>query len=308
MSGVAAAAISGITFGVFQVVNRSALVEMDVLASTFIQLVASSVFMLTALMLQGTHGVSSLSASAVGNFTVAGLIHFLGGWTLLNMSQKRLGAARTSPLLATTPLFGTFLAAVALDEIPGIVPLGGVALIVAGVYLTQLDRVRALRVAATTGGEGTSDDERPDASWWLPLLGLGAAFSWALSPIFIRGGLEEVDDPILGVTIGILAATVAFGVVVLVARDGRSLTASSRRALVWKVVAGFLVGLATWSRWYALGLAPVAAVLGLGLLTVPIVMVLAPLVSGRHLERVTGPVLAGSAFVVGGALVLIVRG
>jgi MYXO-CTERM domain-containing protein len=308
MSGVAAAAISGVTFGVFQVVNRSALVEMDVLASTFIQLAASSVFMLTVLMVQGTPGVSTLSASAVGNFTIAGLIHFLGGWTLLNMSQKRLGAARTSPLLATTPLFGTFLAAVALDEVPGIVPLGGVALIVAGVYLTQLDRVRALRVAASTGGVETNGDGGPDASWWLPLLGVGAAFSWALSPIFIRRGLEEVDDPILGVTIGILAAMVSFGVVVLVARRGRSLTASSRRALVWKVVAGFLVGLATWSRWYALGLAPVAAVLGLGLLTVPIVLVLAPLVSGRHLERITAPVLAGSSFVVGGALVLILRG
>lgn len=308
MSGVVAAAFSGITFGVFQVVNRSALVEMDVLVSTFIQLVASSVFMMTVLLVQGAQGVSSLSASAVGNFTIAGLIHFLGGWTLLNMSQKRLGAARTSPLLATTPLFGTFLAAVALDEVPGIVPLGGVALIVAGVYLTQLDRVRALRVAATTGGGGTSGDARDDASWWLPLLGLGAAFSWALSPIFIRRGLEEVDDPILGVTVGILAATLAFGIVVLVARHGRSMWATSRRALIWKVLAGFLVGLATWSRWYALGLASVAAVLGLGLLTVPIVMVLAPLVSGRHVERVTAPVVAGSSFVVGGALVLILRG
>lgn len=308
MSGVVAAAISGVTFGVFQVVNRAAIVEMDVLASVYIQLLASSVLMVAALMVQGLHGVSSLSASAVGNFTIAGLIHFIGGWALLNMSQKRLGAARTSPLLATTPLFGTVLAAVTLDEIPGIVPLGGVALIVLGVYITQIERVRARRVAATIGRERTNDDARPDTSWWLPLLGLGAAFSWALSPIFIRRGLEVADDPILGVTIGILAATVAFGVVVLVGRRGRSLIASSRHALAWKVVAGFLVGLATWSRWYALGLAPVATVLGLGLLTVPIVLVLAPLVARRHLERITVPVVVGSSFVVGGAFVLIVLG
>src|SRR6266545_1805895 len=281
MSGVAAAAIAGVIFGLFQVVNRAALVEMDVLASTFIQLLASSAFMVVALLVQGTEGISSLSASAAANFTLAGLIHFLGGWTLLNMSQKRLGAAKTSPLLATTPLFGTFLAAVTLDEIPGAVPLAGVALIVVGVYVTQLESIRAARVPATVGGERIVDGSPREAPMWASLFGLGAALSWAVSPIFIRRGLEELGDPILGVTIGVLAS---------------------------KVVAGLLVGLATWSRWYALGLASVAAVLGLGLLTVPTVMVLAPVVSGKHLERITVPVVVGSAFVVAGALVLIFRG
>jgi drug/metabolite transporter (DMT)-like permease len=308
MSGVVAAAIAGLLFGVFQVVNRAALVEMDVLPSTFIQLLASSAFMLVALIVQGTEGVSSLSASGVANFTLAGLVHFLGGWTLLNMSQKRLGAAKTSPLLATTPLFGTFLAAVTLDEVPGAVPLAGVALIVVGVYVTQIHSIRAARVPATIGAERIDDGSPPGPPMRASLFGLGAAFSWALSPIFIRRGLEDVDDPILGVTIAALAATVAFGVVVVVGRRGRSLVASSRNVLAWKVAAGLLVGVATWSRWYALGLTSVAVVLGLGLLTVPTVMVLAPVVSGKHLERITLSVVIGSAFVVGGALVLIVRG
>jgi drug/metabolite transporter (DMT)-like permease len=308
MSGVVAAAIAGVIFGVFQVVNRAALVEMDVLASTFIQLLASAAFMVVALLVQGTEGISSLSASSVANFALAGLIHFFGGWTLLNMSQKRLGAARTSPLLATTPLFGTFLAAVTLDEIPGAVPLAGVGLIVVGVYVTQLESIRAARVPATVGRDGVDDGSPPEAPRWTSLFGLGAAFSWALSPIFIRRGLEDVDDPILGVTIGVLAATAAFGLVMIVGRRGTSLVSSSRGVLAWKVVAGLLVGVATWSRWYALGLASVAAVLGLGLLTVPTVMVLAPVVSGKHLERITAPVVVGSAVVVAGALVLIVRG
>lgn len=308
MSGVVAAAIAGVIFGLFQVVNRAVLVEMDVLTSMFIQLLAGSAFMVVALLVQGTEGVSSLSASSVSNFTFAGLIHFFGGWTLLNMSQKRLGAARTSPLLATTPLFGTLLAAVTLDEIPGAVPLAGVGLIVVGVYVTQLEHTWVARVPATVGRERRDDDSPPQAPMWASLFGLGTALSWAVSPVFIRRGLEELDDPILGVTIGVLAATVAFGVVVLAGNHGPSLGSSSRDVLAWKVVAGLLVGLATWSRWYALGLTSVATVLGLGLLTVPTVMVLAPVVAGRRLERVTVPVLVGSALVVGGALVLIVRG
>jgi hypothetical protein len=72
-------------------------------------------------------------------------------------------------------------------------------------------------------------------------------------------------------------------------------------------VAGVLISIATWARWDAVALAPIAVVLGLGLLTVPTVLVTAPLLVGRQAERITAPVLAGSALVVVGALVLVVR-
>ncbi len=68
-----------------------------------------------------------------------------------------------------------------------------------------------------------------------------------------------------------------------------------------------LVGLSIWTRWYALSLVPVAVVLGLGLLSVPTVILLAPLLVGQHLERVTARVVGGSGVVLAGALVLILR-
>jgi hypothetical protein len=48
----------------------------------------------------------------------------------------------------------------------------------------------------------------------------------------------------------------------------------------------------------------VAVVLALGLLSVPTVMAAAPALVGRQVERITAPVLAGSALVVAGALVI----
>jgi hypothetical protein len=45
-------------------------------------------------------------------------------------------------------------------------------------------------------------------------------------------------------------------------------------------------------------------VLALGLLSVPTVMAAAPALVGRRAERITAPVLAGSALVVAGALVI----
>jgi hypothetical protein len=51
-------------------------------------------------------------------------------------------------------------------------------------------------------------------------------------------------------------------------------------------------------------LVPVAVVLALGLLSVPTVLAAAPLLVGRRAEPITATVLAGSALVVAGALVI----
>lgn len=311
MSGVAWAAVAGVLFGIFQSVNRATLVDMDVYASTFLQLLVCSAFMVIVLLLDDAGAVRQLSASAIANFSIAGLIHFMAGWTLLNMSQKRLGASRTSPLIATTPLFATAVAALALDEVPDSIQVVGMVLIVIGVYVAQMGRARTTPVPSTVGG-GLGQRPLPVAPaapplWW-SVFGLGAAFAWAVSPIFIRHGLEEVDEPILGVTVGVVAASVAFGVALLVRGRPASLLAASRSSLAWKAVAGILVGVATWARWYALSLTTVVVVLSLALLSVPTVLLLAPIVAGRHLERITMPVVIGSVFVVGGSLVLIAQG
>jgi drug/metabolite transporter (DMT)-like permease len=290
MTGVLWAAVAGVGFGLFQSVNRASIDDLDVYRSTFIQLVVSAVILSVATLLSGDLSrLRNIPAVALMNFAVAGMVHFFVGWTLLNASQKRLGAARTSPLIATTPLFGAVVAAVTLGEIPSAVSVFGIATIVAGVYVVALGR-RGLR----------------GVRWRDSVYGLGTATCWAISPIFIRRGLELFDRPLAGVTISMLAAVAAYGVAMLA--RGRHTTPpanTSRTAMTWKLGAGVLVGFSTWTRWYAFSLAPVAVVLGLALLSVPTVMVMAPLLVGRDHERVTRPILIGAGLVVAGALVLI---
>ena len=55
----------------------------------------------------------------------------------------------------------------------------------------------------------------------------------------------------------------------------------------------------------ALDDASVGAVLALQLLSVPVVLVAAPLISGRHVEIVTAKIWAGAALVIVGSLLLI---
>ena len=56
---------------------------------------------------------------ALAAFAAAGIVHFLLGWTFLNLSQKRIGAARTSPLLTMSPVFALAIAAIAVGQLPG---------------------------------------------------------------------------------------------------------------------------------------------------------------------------------------------
>ena len=84
--------------------------------------------------------------------------------------------------------------------------------------------------------------------------------------------------------------------------------AVARRAFALKVAAATLLALATWSRLLALDDTAVGVVLALNLVSVPVVLLLAPLVVGAHLERVTARVWAGAALVMAGVLSLIAVG
>ena len=79
----------------------------------------------------------------------------------------------------------------------------------------------------------------------------------------------------------------------------------TNEAWTLKLIAGVLVGLSTWMRWVALDLAPVAVVLALSMISTPIVILLSPLISGKHIERVTAILWAGTGLILGGALLLI---
>jgi drug/metabolite transporter (DMT)-like permease len=289
VTGTLVAAASGIGFGLFQSLNVRAVRGMDPYASTFLQIFVAAIA-LGALAL-ATGGIADLDgapASALIDFAAAGVLHFVAGWTCLNLSQKRIGAARTSPLLVTVPLFGIAIAAVTVGQLPAAVEIPAIALMIAGAYVVAARGTRATPARLV------------DA-----LPALGCAFCWALSPVLTLRGLDDLNNPLLGITLGLVVSVLGYGLAFAVARRDLGLSAAGREALAIKLVAGVLVGLSTWARWAALDSAAVAVVLALNLLSVPVVLVGAPLVAGRHVEHASGRVWVGAALVVGGSLLLI---
>lgn len=138
MSGIIWAIIAGIGFGLFQVLNRKAGSRIDALSGTFSLLAISAiVLVLASLSTQDLGLLRRISWLTVFNFAMAGLIHFLLGWTFLTISQHRVGAARTGALIGAAPLFATVVAALTLNEFLELPTLIGILLVVGGVYLVS---------------------------------------------------------------------------------------------------------------------------------------------------------------------------
>ena len=294
MTGPLLAAAAGLGFGVFQTLNRRAVQGMaDVYLATFLQLiVALAVLITVSLATEDVRTLGTATTASLVWFGLAGVVHFSVGWTLLNKSQMRIGAARTSPLISTNPVFGALIAAVAIRELPRLLAWAGIVVVTIGALVVSLPRAAA---------EGWGVQWR-DSIW-----GLGTSLAWAISPIFIKEGLEGLESPLLGVTLSMAVAVAAYGVA-LPLRRGRAGSAIRWDALSFKLAAGIFVALSTWARWLSLDYSAVGVVLALGLLSVPVVLLLSPVLMGRHVEQVGTAIWIGAALVVGGSLMLVVAG
>jgi drug/metabolite transporter (DMT)-like permease len=289
VSGVLWATASGIGFGLFQSLNRRAIrgIE-DPYVSTFLQLSVATVILLVASLVSEDLGqLGDASGEAIVLFAVAGVIHFVLGWLLLNVSQMRIGASRTAPLITLTPLFGVALAAITLGELPTVAALAAIAPIMVGAWL----------LASRGGGNFTVQRDS--------VFAFGTAFMWALSAVLTVEALEGLDSPLLGVTLGLLAATATLGGALLARGSLGAIRSIARNTLALKLSAAVLVAFATWFRLLALGETDVAVVLATNLVGVPITLLLAPLMVGRHLEETGARVWVGGLLVVAGVLALI---
>jgi drug/metabolite transporter (DMT)-like permease len=289
VSGVLWATASGIGFGLFQSLNRRAIrgIE-DPYVSTFLQLsVATAILVVASLLSEDLSQLGGASDEAITLFALAGVVHFVLGWLFLNMSQARIGASRTAPLITLTPLFGVVLAALALGELPSAAAVAAIAPTVVGAWLLA------------SRGSGHVGIERDS------IFAFGTAFMWALSAVLTVKALRGLDSPLLGVTLGLLAATAALGGALVARGSLGAIRYIARNTLGLKVFAAVLVAFATWFRLLALDNTAVAVVLAVNLLAVPITLVLAPIMVGRHLEDPNARVWLGGLLVVAGVLALL---
>jgi drug/metabolite transporter (DMT)-like permease len=288
MGGAAWALFAGVSFGVFQAVNRRVNQLIDPYRTTFALLLVAVVGL--GVFSVGTQDLSLLPLAPVSAFIAfgaAGVIHFFFGWTFLSLSQQRIGAANTGVVTAATPLLGSLLAALVLNEPFGAVVLIAIALVSAGVILIA---------RRTSDGSG----RRLTYPWFA----LGASLSWGSSPLFIRWGLDGLASPVIGVTIGLAAAAALYAVVLA---SGRAPTTSGAPPEVrrWILIGGILVAGAIAAQWTALDLVEVNVVVTLQQVATPVVVLVAPFIVGTAIERWTRRLILGMVCVIAGSTMVI---
>jgi drug/metabolite transporter (DMT)-like permease len=142
VTGALIALAAGMSLGLFQLFNRKASTYGIGLEQTTLTLlvVSTAIFAVVALATHPRSVFGEIPAAAYGFFALAGVIHFVAGWSFLSVSQRRVGAGRTGSLIGTVPVFSAVLGAVFLGEFLDYVEILGIGCVVAGVILVSSSR------------------------------------------------------------------------------------------------------------------------------------------------------------------------
>lgn len=295
--------ISTLGFATQQITNRRLVYQANVYRTTFLTLVGAVLASILAapLLIQPFNQSGALGLALVW-FALSGIFHFSIGWTLQGFSQRILGAARASPLTSSMVVLGAIFGALFLGEPFNLILIVGIALTMLGVYLI-----------AREGMNGANGDAH---SWKGIFLGLAAGTCWSISPILFRYGYALVPSTFIAVFTGLCAGMAIAGAIWLVNRRRTpdmpnadpTLAAPPRTFWYLQALAGITVGIAVWTRWASLTFLPVVTVNALNMFTIPIVVIAAPIVLGKRLERTGWKLWLGTVSMLIGVAMTLVGG
>lgn len=289
-AGVLWALVAALGFGLTQMMNRKANLLLDAFRTAFGMLMAVEAILLARLVITGE--LALLADAPIGSlayFAGSAIIHYIGGWTLLALSQQTIGVARTGALVAAAPIVGALLAVPVLNESLTFFTFVGVASTVAGVALISLSR--------------PGDTKQ----WSKPWYALLVAASWGTSPIFIRKGLEGIDEPVLGLTVGLAAALVLHAAGLTIAGLWKR-PRPPRLAYRWMLAGGVTGAIGISAQWVSFSRTTIAISITVQQLATLVVVGLAPIVFDAKQERLTVSLAVGTAAMIAGAVLVVAAG
>ena len=253
---------------------------------TLLSIVASFIVAVAVALIFEFRTFISLPLQAILYFALAGILSQGAGRYFNFAGIKRLGASRNAPLTATAPLFATIMAVIFLDETVTALILGGVLVLVAGVYLL------------TSGKPTVSGAKR-----WEYVFPLAAAVCWGGSGVFIKVGVSSVASPLVGVPVALFFALLMLAL--LTRKDFNISLAGNRRSIGLLMLSGVASSLAVIAQYFALSRLPVVVAAPLWS-TSPLITILLSHLFLQRLEKITGRVVLGAFLVVIGVILIIV--
>lgn len=226
-------------------------------------------------------------------FIAAGVLGTLFGRLFLYTSIARIGASRTSPIVASNALVATILGVLLLDETLVPAHAVGIVLIVVGVGA----------IAWETSHGNPDDLSRRELLVGL-LIPFGAVFAYGWEPIYASYGFAEGTPAPVGLVVKTVAATLGF-TLYLRWRGALPEPTIVRGANVrWFVLAGLANTMFLLGYYVALALAPVNVVVPIVITQTLFVVLLSAVVMPERLERVSWQLIVASSVVVVGVLIV----
>jgi uncharacterized membrane protein len=275
---------AALCFSITHIFVRRGLVGSNALTGSFISLGTSAalywlwVFLFVPL--------SGLATPAIGYFIAGGIFAPAIGQTLGYIGMERIGVARSTPIVNTSPIFSSLFAVIFLGEVWPLQNIAGTSLVILGVIILSLSK--------PAEGEWNKKDVV------FPVLG---ALAFGISTTLRKSGLAIVQIPVLAaaVTLG-TAFLVVLGMVYL--RGGRDALIFNRQSSRWLFGAALFNTAAILSFFSALNLGQIVRVEPLVACN-PLLALLWSAIFLKQLEKLTARVLLGALVTVLGTLLVV---
>ncbi len=251
-----------------------------------VTLVGSVIFLLIAFF---TIPFSDLKSGALLYFVIAGIFSpALVRW-LYFISLDRIGPSVSSSILATGPAFTAIIAVVLLNEKITLQIGLGIIIIIGGIVIFERD----MNNEAGFGNRNNKD-------LIFPLL---SALFFSFAVVTRKMGLNILDSPIFGVTVGFVTSLVIYSFVCLGSKKLRSSITIKKQDLPYFFGAGISLTAAWLTMFYALSYGDAIIVTPLASLHPLFVLLLSYFFLGQ-VEKITKGILVGACVVVAGVLLI----
>ena len=182
-TGIFYALIAGLFWGSSPVLVKRGLVGSDVSAATLYQQATILLTLVLAAVLEGNLMAQRIAPLPLAVFIATGIVGAYLGRTLFVKSVAQIGASRAQSLNNSSPLITVLLAALLLGETLSPAVLGGVLLIIAGVFFVT-----------------TTDAQCEDsgAARTLTLTSIMATLCYGIVPVLKKFGTDLGGPPVLG--------------------------------------------------------------------------------------------------------------
>jgi uncharacterized membrane protein len=260
---------------------RKGLESSNATSATLIRIVTTfAIFwMLTLLFVP----LDSFKTRAVIYHVISGVFVFIA-IQLSHISLGRYGAAKSSTIFSTQPLFSSFAAVLILSEVLTISIGVGTILIVLGAALLSLDR--------------------KDKSGWLDrrlIFPLVTAFFWGISTIPTKIGVGITNSPILGATIESSTSLTLIVLYVLLSKPKLSL---NRQNFTYFSISGVVESIAFLCLLYAFSIGNLVIVMPLYSIC-PLFTILLTYFLLGGLEKITPKLIVSAILIVIGSTLMI---